>query len=260
MWGYFVPQRVDIAIPWLVTPLHARVLGAMYLSGTTFMIGCLLARRWSEVRVVVIMIGIWTGLLFSVSLLHLGEFNFARKQVWIWFGAYLIYPLVAIRLTWTHGGYAGAEEQVEPPLPHWIKAYLWIQGAVATVFALALLVAPGAMAHVWPWRMAPLLAQIYSAPFLSYGVGNLLLTRERSWPQVRITIIAMLVFALAVLGASLIHRGVFSGTDLAAWLWFSGFAVAALMLGAILVQQGSYREMPAKKNTTNRDIGSIIAQ
>src|SRR5687767_6939157 len=39
IWGYFIPGQVDKAIPWLVPPLHARFLGAMYLSGTAFMIG-----------------------------------------------------------------------------------------------------------------------------------------------------------------------------------------------------------------------------
>ena len=31
IWGYFIPGRVDRAIPWLVPPLQARFLGALYL-------------------------------------------------------------------------------------------------------------------------------------------------------------------------------------------------------------------------------------
>ena len=37
IWGYFVPAEVARAIPWQVTPLHARFLGAMYLSGMVLM-------------------------------------------------------------------------------------------------------------------------------------------------------------------------------------------------------------------------------
>ena len=58
IWGYFIPGRVDQAIPWLVPPLHARFLGAMYLSGTAFMVGSILARYYAEVRVVVRVIAI----------------------------------------------------------------------------------------------------------------------------------------------------------------------------------------------------------
>src|SRR5205823_2628635 len=81
MWGYFDPAHVDQAIPWLVPPLHARFLGAMYLSGATFMLGCILSRRWDEVRVVVPGIAIWTGMLLVVSLFYLDSFDFSRNQV-----------------------------------------------------------------------------------------------------------------------------------------------------------------------------------
>ena len=64
IWGYFIPDKVDKAIPWLVPPLHARFLGAMYLSGTTFMIGGILAHYYAEVKVMIRVILIWTGMLF----------------------------------------------------------------------------------------------------------------------------------------------------------------------------------------------------
>jgi hypothetical protein len=51
------------------------------------MLGALLARRWSSIRVVVPMISVWTGMLFIVSLFHLPEFDWSRPQVCIWFAA-----------------------------------------------------------------------------------------------------------------------------------------------------------------------------
>ena len=33
VWGFLIPGQVDKALPFLVPPLHARFLGAMYLSG-----------------------------------------------------------------------------------------------------------------------------------------------------------------------------------------------------------------------------------
>lgn len=43
-WGFFLPEHVDWALPWSVPLLHARFLGAMYLSGATFMLGAVRAR------------------------------------------------------------------------------------------------------------------------------------------------------------------------------------------------------------------------
>src|SRR6188474_3361023 len=124
--GFFVPLHVDWALPWLVPPLHARFLGSMYLSGATFMVLSLYASRWNEVRVVLPMIAIWTGMLFIISLFYLGEFNFAKPQPWIWFGAYLAYPVIALWLAWQYRNVdivpTGAS------LPGWARIYLLAQG------------------------------------------------------------------------------------------------------------------------------------
>jgi hypothetical protein len=240
VWGYFFPAHVDNAIPWLVPPLHARFLGAMYFSGAAFMLGSLLARRYAEVRVVVPMIAIWTGMLFVVSLFHLGEFDFARQQTWGWFGLYLVFPLIAIGIAWQRradGAAAG------PTLPGWASGYLLAQGAVTSLLALALLLAPAGMAARWPWPITPLLAQIYSAPLLSYGVGSLLLAGRQSWQAARIAIVATLVFAAGVLIASLIHRQLFANAGLGGWLWFGGFSVATAMLGVLTVRGFQLRTM-----------------
>jgi len=89
---------------------------------------------------------------------------------------------------------------------------------------------------VWPWKITQLLAQLYSAPFLSYGIGSLLLARRQTWNEVRIPVTATLVFAVGVLIASVLHRGLFSSADLSDWLWFIGFTVASLMLGLLAIR------------------------
>ena len=231
IWGYFAPGRVDQAIPWLVPPLHARFLGAIYLSATAFTVGSLLARSYAEVRVVVWVIAIWTGMLFVVSLFYLGEFDYSRAQVWIWFGAYLLYPLIALWLMWRDRTLR--ERVAGPGLPTWVQRYLLAQGIVVTALALSLLLVPEFMVNVWPWKIARLLAQIYSAPFLAYGLGSIMLSRQQTWPEVRVVVMATFVFAFGVLLASTIHRELFSLANVATWLWFGGFLQATIILGLL---------------------------
>ena len=50
-WGLLIPEHVDKAIPWLVPPLHARFIGAIYLSAVILMGGSMLARDFAEVKV-----------------------------------------------------------------------------------------------------------------------------------------------------------------------------------------------------------------
>lgn len=228
IWGYFIPTRIDEAIPWLVPPLHARFLGAMYFSGAAFMVGGILSRYYAEVRVTVPAIAIWTGMLLVVSLFYLDQFNFARRESWVWFGAYIAYPLIALWLFWRDRNHS---ERVEGPrLPEWARGYWLGQGLMVTLLALLLLLLPGLMVGVWPWKISRLLAQIYSAPFLAYGLSSLMLSRLQTWLETRVVIRATFVFALGVLIASLIHRGLFSA-NVAALLWFGGFTVATAVLG-----------------------------
>lgn len=242
-WGYFIPDRVDKAIPWLVPPLHARFLGSMYLSGAVFMLGAIRSRCYAEVRVVVPAIAIWTGMLFIVSLFYLGEFDYSRIQVWIWFAAYLIYPIIAIWLTWRHRG--EREHPAGPGLPKWARGYLLAQGIVVTVLALALLLLPNLMLAAWPWKITPLLAQLYSAPFLSYGLSSIMLGRQQTWSEIRVAVIATLVFVAGVLLASITHRALFVAVGPASVLWFGGFAAATAMLGTLSARSLRFGKSPA---------------
>lgn len=217
----------------MIPPLHARFLGAMYLSGATFMVGGMLARSYAEVRIMVRVILIWTGMLFLVSLFYLGEFDYSRQQVWIWFGAYVIYPLIALLLIWRHR--ALREAVAGRPVPGWARGYLLVQGVAVTALALLLLLAPDAMVGVWPWKITRLLAQIYAAPFLAYGLSSAWISRLPTWPELRVVLLGTLVFAAGVLLASLIHRNLFAATDLSDWVWFAGFTVATAMLGVLSI-------------------------
>ena len=234
IWGYFIPDKVDKAIPWLVPPLHARFLGAMYLSGTTFMIGGILSQYYVEVKVMIRVILIWTGMLFVVSLFYLSEFDYSRTQVWIWFGAYIIYQLIALWLMWKDRTLD--DSLTGSVFPAWIRTYLFVQGIVVAVLALVLLLAPEFMVSVWPWKITRLLAQIYSAPFLAYGLSSLMISRLRTWAEIRVVVTSTFVFALGVLLASLIHRTLFTPGNVSTWVWFGGFLLATVMLGLLAMR------------------------
>ena len=234
IWGYFIPDKVDKAIPWLVPPLHSRFLGSMYLSGTTFMIGGILSRYYAEVRVMVRAIAIWTGMLFIVSLFYLGEFDYSRTQVWIWFGAYILYPLIALWLMWKDRTLQ--DRLTGSDLPAWVRTYLFVQGILVTLLALVLLLAPELMVSAWPWKITRLLAQIYSAPFLAYGLSSFMISRLQNWAEIRVVVTATFVFALGVLLASFIHGALFSTGTISTWLWFGGFLLATVMLGLLTIQ------------------------
>lgn len=230
-WGVFQPTEIDRAIPWLVPPLHARFIGAIYLAAAVMLVWSFFARQVQEVAIVVIVSVLWTGWLLLVSLLNLGQFDWARPPVWFWFFAYIAYPVMGARLAWLH--------RQAPPLAKarrvdpWVPGYLMAQSFLLLVLAGCLFVAPTWMASLWPWKVSPLLAQIYSGPFLAYGVGSLLLARARHDVGIRIATVSLFIFAGLALLASVLHRALFTAGSVSAGVWFAGLVIATLCLGAI---------------------------
>ena len=230
VWGLFFPEQIASRLPLTVPPLHARFLGAMYLAGSVFVLLAMLAKNWHEIRVVTMILALWTGMLGAVSIANLDALDWSRGPLWFWFVAYLGFPLIALWVAWCQR--AEMEHPHEDEISPMLRAYLYGQGVVASVLALCLLAAPQFMTTVWPWPVAALVAHIYGAPFLAFGIGSLYAARQRAWSEVRITIMGTLVFALGVLTASLVHAGLFDPSSPSVWLWFGGFGLATGLLVA----------------------------
>jgi hypothetical protein len=103
-------------------------------------------------------------------------------------------------------------------------------GVLFTGLGVVLFLLPVGAARYWPWPITPLLAQLYSAPFFSYGLGSLFASRQESGRDLRVFLAATLVFTAGVLAASVVHRALFSRADVSDWLWFVTFAAATLLL------------------------------
>jgi hypothetical protein len=178
-----------------------------------------------DVRLVMPMIAMWTGGLTIVSLFYLPLFDFTRTQVWVWFGAYILYPLIALGLLWTHRRENSIHPADESALPEWVKGYLRLQGSPLVILGVSLLIAPQAMKALWPWQAGKLMLQLYSIPLLTYGIGSFLSARQHTWSEIRLGLVSIAVFTGAELAATLFHFSFFDGHPLsiAVWLvWLAG--------------------------------------
>jgi hypothetical protein len=202
----------------------------MYLSGATFNATCMFARRWVDVRVIMPMIAMWTGGLTLISLFYLPQFDFTRVQVWVWFGAYIIYPLIALWQMWSHRHLKGDYPINALVLPEWVKRYLRMQGSLMVLLGLGLLLAPKTMLLLWPWHTARLMLQLYSAPLLTYGIGSFLFAHQHTWSEIRLGLVALGVFTGAELGASIFYRAMLDGSPLSIAVWFVWLIVITGML------------------------------
>ncbi len=241
-WGLFGPGQIDRAIPWLVPPLHARFLGALYLSGVAFLAAIAVSRRRSRQWVVEPMIAIWTGGLFVVLLWQWNTIGSVSPATVVWLVAYLALPIVAAIGFWRNGSWRNGswrngfwrnrgEPRVDPPAPMWLRVFLSANGVALVALALALSAAPGALASAWPWPVEPFVLRIYAPPLAAFGVG-FLLGAGRRLDDLAILLPASTVFPVAALSVSAVHRGLFPADAVATWVWFAWFGTALVGLVA----------------------------
>jgi hypothetical protein len=230
--GLFNPVYLASIFTWLeLPPLHARFVGAIYAFGAVFMAGCFAARYRAEVRWAVQLIGIWTGMLFIISLLNLSAFDFNLLPVQIWFASYIIYPIIALWMTIQPSHLMDAGDLPRPKLAGWARGFLLAQGILFSLLAVFLFFAPAFMSSLWPWKVTPVLAQMYAGPLLSYGLGSLLLSRQEKWLGVRAILLGMLIFTVTTVIISFLHISLFALNEVPDLLWFGWFILASLILG-----------------------------
>lgn len=238
--GLLAPAVLADVFSWFtLPPLHARFLGAIYLWGAIFMLGCLRARSTDEVQWALPLVAIFTGMLFVISIANLRAFDLGQAPALIWFASYSIYPLIGLWL-FVRSGRSAPRDDGSQPLPRWARAYLLTQGVIVTALAILLLLVPEQAAGVWPWPVTTFLAQAYSGPLLAYGVASLLFSRLHAWREVRSIVPGMLAFTAATLIASVGHLGVFGAIDTIDLLWFAAFGTATVALAAMTVEARSH--------------------
>lgn len=233
--GLFAPEYLASIFTWMtLPPLHARFVGAIYLFGAVFMIGCLTAKTQAEVRGAIQMIGVWTGMLFIISILNLSLFDFKLLPVWIWFISYITYPIISIWMTLRQP--KQTDTLSGSSLPAWAKRFLLVQGIVIVILSVLLFFIPNLMTTLWPWKVTPELAQMYAGPLLSYGLGSLLFSRQETWLGIRSIIPAMFALSLTTVIVSFMHVNLFSFSELADLIWFGWFGVSSVILGVMTVK------------------------
>jgi hypothetical protein len=217
-----------------VPPLHARFIGAFYLSATVFLLLSMLARTLTQVRTIVLMAFTWTGWLLLITFLHWETFDFSRPQPWFWVFAYITFPIAAAWLAWA--GPARPEPTHGAIRESWAPLYLRIQGALLVLLAATCFFAPAWVATIWPWKVSTFLAQVYSGPTLAYGVAGLVLAARRNWIETLIPAIGTLVFATLALIGSQRHIALFTAGSPSKLVWFATLWTIALGSAVLTVK------------------------
>jgi hypothetical protein len=215
--GFFSPS--NIPFPVTVTPLNARFIGALYLAAAVGMILSALGRDLADIRILLFAFAVISVLVLGVTFAYWGDFAAKRVPI-IWLATYVVDPIAA-------GTALLTLRPLRPGLPgaHRLSLLLRLEGGIFGVVGIFLVLAPATAALIWPWKINPLLSQVYGAFLLAFAVGALLASGEGRPAALVPPMASTLILVFLALIASLFHLDRFAG-GLASEIWFGILVVA----------------------------------
>ena len=79
----------------------------------------------------------------------------------------------------------------------------------------------------WPWNLAPINVRLIGSIFVATAVLTLWALRQRTWEEVRPSVVAGGTFATLALIASFVHFNLFDPSRLVTWLFVALYVVVA---------------------------------
>jgi hypothetical protein len=218
-------------------PATAAFLGSGYAAGTLLVALTLRTRAWTNARVAVLTVLVFTVLTLGATLLHLDKFHFGADGVvawaaaWFWLAIYLVVPVALAVLVVLQRRAPGADPPVGPPMPSWLALVLAAQGTLLIAVGVALYVAPATAAALWPWPLTPLTARAVAAWLIAFGVAAVLTLVERDLNRLAAGAVAYTLFGVLQLLALPRYGGVAR--------WGSGAGIGYLVVLITVVPVGA---------------------
>jgi hypothetical protein len=245
---YLRAGHTDREFAWTIRPeIMAAFLGAGYGAGCVLVGASLRRRPWSELRVGIGIVLLFTAMILIITLLHRDRFHFgaasgdlARFAAWVFLAVYVFTPTVGTWLYVREQRLAGPQPAGGPPLPGWLAVAIAAQGGLMVCFGAALYVAPSQVAPAWPWTLTTLTAQAVGSWLVPIGLGNLAVLREGDLRRARVPALTSVAYGVLQVGAVARYPDQVRWHAAGAWVWLA-VLVLAIVTGGYVVRTTTER-------------------
>ena len=235
---FFLSEKTDVYFSWTINPpLTAAFLGAGYLA--SFLLEFLSAREriWARTRPAVPGVWAFTFLTLIITLIHLERFHFdsplfiTKAGTWVWLGVYVSVP-IAMGILWVNQiRQPGDEPTRKNPLPTWLQATLFLQGAMMILVGSAMLLLPEMMIPIWPWKLSVLTSQAIGAWGVGIGILAVQTSWENEWQRLYPFMISYALYGILQLVNLMRYPAALDGPRFSAGV-YTIFIVSVLLTGA----------------------------
>ena len=194
------PANSATNFAWPINPVvMAAVLGGFYISSAPLFLLPLFAKRWENIRVMILPAALFCTVQLAATFLHWDKFSIGTTPFYVWFASYLLPPPIFLAAYLWHQKKASAEINLSnDPIPPWLNRLLVIFGGLLTTVAALVFLFPNLLIPIFPWQLTPLTARSLSGWLIAVGTLMLSMARENDRTRARLAT-PMLILLLPVL-------------------------------------------------------------
>ena len=231
---------------WPIRPeMSATWVGAAYTFGSLALLIMLKSGRWVSAVIPVTSTIPFALVMLAATLLHNDLFLRDTAAYYIWLAIYIVLPVALPTMLLLNRRRDAGPTPKELMLSDRLRRGFVAVGVAAACLGFALVVAPKAMATVWPWLLTPLMSRVIGGWLFFLATGGLSAIYEARYAAYRYYLpLAALWFAI-LLVASIVHLDNFDWGRLATPLYFTTLGGAILLLLAVFAKMESRRATTA---------------
>lgn len=236
------PANSATNFAWPIQPVvMAATLGAFYITSAPLFLLPLFAKRWENIRAMILPTALFSTVQLAATFLHWDKFSIGTTPFYVWFASYLLPPPIFVAAyLWHQRRTSSSAIPSHDPIPAWLNRLLIICGSFLTLVAAVTFFFPGVLIPVFPWQLTPLTARSLSGWLIAVGTIMLWMAREKERTRVRL---ATPMFIL-ILPALLMQISRFAAQ--VNWsspvLWVGFLLTAIVGFCGLYLANGSWRE------------------
>lgn len=227
---FLSPGHTATNFAWPIkSTVMAAVLGAFYFASALLFVLPLFAKRWQDVRVMILPTAVFATMMCVTTFLHWSKFSLGTLPFNVWLASYVLPPPIFLAAyLWHQRRAARVGVAVDAPLPGAARAFLHVNGVAVVVVAVALYVAPAVALTRGPWPLTPLTLRALCSWLIGVGLLQAAMARENDWRRVRLATAMLLLLPPAMFVQLARFSAEVDWTNAPLWLLLADVSAAGL--------------------------------
>jgi hypothetical protein len=197
----WAPQATATNFAWPIQPVvTAALFGAVYFSALPLMVAGTFTRTWERARVVVLPAAVFTAAMLIPTFMHIDRFSTGTVSFAIWIASYVLPPPVFVACyIWQQKRSQPIGSGITQPLPALERGFLFANGAVLMMFAIAVMVFPAILQSIAPFTFTPLTARAFAGYVTLASLLQVSMAFENDWPRSKLATIMLIPLPFVIL-------------------------------------------------------------